>query len=142
MLPPPQRLAHILQTVDRYAAMISPRESREGQSAADSARNLLQGHAEHGGAVGQALVRIIGLCPPGTFVQLEDGQVAIVTHRTRQINQPDVVVVMDSTGKLIRPPVWHKTSGDGAGIKSALLASAVQERINHHLILQLGHQAA
>jgi hypothetical protein len=121
--------------------MISPRESREGQSAADSARNLLQGHSEHGGAVGQALVRIVGLCPPGTFVQLEDGQVAIVTHRTKQINQPNVVVVMDRSGKLIRPPVWHATTEDGAGIKSALLASAVQERINHHLILQLGSKA-
>jgi hypothetical protein len=75
-------------------------------------------------------------------VQLEDGQVAIVTHRTKQINQPDVVVVMDPSGKLIRPPVWHKTTEDGATIKSALLASAVQERINHHLILQLGHPAA
>lgn len=138
MLPEPRRLAHILLVVDRYAAMISPRESREGQSAADSARNLIQGYTGHGGAVGQALVRVIGFCPPGTFVQLEDGRVAIVTRRTKQPNQPDVVVVMDAQGKLIRPPVLHATSGEGAGVASALLASAVRERINHHLILQLG----
>ncbi|HEY8904800.1 MAG TPA: phosphodiesterase [Rhodoferax sp.] len=138
MLPEPRRLAHILLVVDRYAAMISPRESREGQSAADSVRKLIQGHTEQGGAVGQALLRMVGFCPPGTFVQLDDGRVAIVTRRTKQPNQPDVVVVMDAQGKLIRPPVLHATSGTGAGIASALLASAVRDRINHYLILQLG----
>jgi len=137
-LPPAHRLAHILQVVDRYAAMISPRESREGQSASDSARNLIQGSSEHGGAVGQALVHMVGFCPPGTFVQLEDGRVAIVTRRTRQINQPDVVAVIDAHGHLLRAPVRHATTGPGAGIASALLASAVRERVNHHLILQLG----
>lgn len=142
MLPAPRRLAHILLVVDRYAAMISPRESREGQSAADSARHLIQGHTEHGGAVGQALVRMVGFCPPGTFVQLEDGRVAIVTRRTQQTNQPDVVVVMDPQAKLIRPPLLHATSGAGAGIASALLASAVRERVNHHLILQIGASGA
>jgi HD-GYP domain-containing protein (c-di-GMP phosphodiesterase class II) len=137
-LPTPVRLSHILQVVDRYAAMISPRESRDGQSAADSARNLLNTHSEQSGAVGQALVRRVGLCPPGTFVQLEDGRVAIVTRRSKQLNQPHVAIVMDPEGKLIRPPVSHHTSGEGAGIQSALLASAVKERINHHLILQMG----
>ena len=140
-LPPPRRLAHILMVVDRYAAMISPRDSREGQSAADSARKLIQGQAEHGGAVGQALIHSVGLCPPGTFVQLADGRVAIVTRRTKQANQPDVVVVLDSQRKLLRTPVGHATSGSGAGIASALPASAVRERINHHLILQIGSVA-
>ena len=140
-LPPERRLAHILQVVDRYAAMISPRESREGQSAADSARNLIQGPSEQSGAVGQALVHMVGFCPPGTFVQLDDGRVAIVTRRTQQTNQPDVVVVIDAQGRLARVPVWHSTSQSEVGIASALLASAVRERINHHLILQLGATA-
>jgi len=140
-LPPERRLAHILQVVDRYAAMISPRESREGQSAADSARNLIQGPSEQSGAVGQALVHMVGFCPPGTFVQLDDGRVAIVTRRTPQTNQPDVVVVIDAQGRLARVPVWHSTSQSEVGIASALLASAVRERINHHLILQLGATA-
>jgi len=137
-LPPTRRVAHILQVVDRYAAMISPRESREGQNAADTARNLIQGRSERGGAVGQALVNMVGFCPPGTYVQLQDGRVAIVTRRTRQANHPDVVVVIDAQGNLARKPVRHATSGGGVSIASALLASAVRERINHHLILQLG----
>jgi HD-GYP domain-containing protein (c-di-GMP phosphodiesterase class II) len=138
----PRQLADILQVVDRYSAMISPRISREGTNAADSARKFLPVRAGQNGAVGQALVRMVGLFPPGTFVQLEDGRVAIVTCRTQHLNQPDVAVVMDQQGKLLRPPLLHHTTGAGAGIKSALLSSAVQEHLNHHLILQLASSAA
>ncbi|OIQ63968.1 hypothetical protein GALL_544840 [mine drainage metagenome] len=134
----PRQLAFILHVVDRYAALISPRQSREGQSATDSAHKLLETSSGRNNTVEQALIRIVGLCPPGTFVLLKDKRVAIVTRRTQQPNQPDVAVVMDQQGKLIRPPLLHHTTDGAAGIESALLSSAVQERISHHLILQLG----
>jgi hypothetical protein len=139
-LAPAPLLAHILQVVDRYAAMISPRQSRQGRSAAESAQSIVHGDTEQHSAVGQALVRIVGLCPPGTFVQLDDGQMAVVTRRSTQPNQPDVAVVIDQTGKLLRRPSLRHTTRGNPGISSALAASAVQERISHHLILQLGTQ--
>ena len=137
MLVPARRLAYILQVVDRYAAMISPRESREGRSAAESAQDILQTGVDHGGAVGQALIRVIGLCPPGTFVQLDNDQIAIVTRRSKRVNQPAVAVVMEPTGVVIRPPVLLQTAQNEVGIRTALLSSAVPERMNHHLILKL-----
>jgi len=137
MLAPSTRLAHILHVVDRYAAMISPRESREGRNATQSAHDILQGQAQHSGAVGQALVRMVGLCPPGTYVQLDNEQVAIVTRRSKTPNQPDVAVVMEPDGSVLRPPALLHTAHGGADIRCALLSSAITERINHHLILQL-----
>lgn len=142
MLIPSRRLAHILHVVDRYAAMISPRESREGRSAAQSANDLLAGGTNHGGAVAQALIRVVGLCPPGTFVQLDNDEVAIVARRSPHVNQPTVAVVMEPNGLLVRPPFLRQTAQDDVGIRSALLSSAVPERINHHLILQLSNDAA
>lgn len=131
-------LAHILQVVDRYAAMISPRQSRAGRSASESAQSIVREQTEQSSAVGQSLVRIVGLCPPGTFVQLEDGGIAIVTRRSTQPNLPDIAMVIDQNGLLIRhPALLHTTQGEHI-INAALVASAVQERVNHHLILQLG----
>ena len=141
MLVPSRRLAYILQVVDRYAAMISPRESREGRNAAESAQDILQGGSNQGGAVGQALIRVVGLCPPGTFVQLDNDQIAIVTRRSKRVNQPAVAVVMEPTGVVIRPPVLLQTAPGEVGIRAALLSSAVPERINHHLILKLSSPA-
>src|SRR5690606_3631824 len=40
-LPAVDRLTRILGTIDRYAAMISPRKSRAGRSATDSVRALV-----------------------------------------------------------------------------------------------------
>jgi len=137
MLVPSQRLACMLQVVDRYAAMISPRESREGRSAAQSAQDILQGSASQSGAVGQALVRVVGLSPPGTFVQLDDFRIAIVTRRSKTVNQPDVAVVRQFDGAPVRVPELLQTDQRQPDIQAAVLPSAVPERINHHLILQL-----
>jgi HD-GYP domain-containing protein (c-di-GMP phosphodiesterase class II) len=134
---PPHRLAHILHVVDRYAALISPRQSREGRSATESAKSVIHGSAEQESAVGESLVRIVGLCPPGTFVQLDDEEVAVVTRRSPSPNLPDVAIVIDQKGDLIRPPSLHQTSCGRPVISSALVAATVQERINHHLVLQL-----
>ncbi len=136
-LQPAARLAHILSVIDRYAAMISPRQSREGRSATQSAQDIIQNPSEHDNPVGQALVRTVGLCPPGTFVQLDNQTIAIVVRRSPEPNLPDVAVIMTADGLKIKTPMLQATRTRAVSIKSALLASAVQERISHHLILQL-----
>jgi HD-GYP domain-containing protein (c-di-GMP phosphodiesterase class II) len=136
-LQPVQRLSHILHVVDRYAAMISPRQSREGRSAAESAKDITQGKSAHDNPIGQALVRTVGLCPPGTFVQLNNQGIAVVVRRSYAPNLPDVAQIVTPDGQKIRMPVLHATHTGQVSIKSALTPAAVQERISHHLILQL-----
>ena len=141
-IPPAQRLARILRAVDRYAAMISPRKSREGRSATDSARSIITNRAEQHDEVGYALVRAVGLCPPGTYVRLDNQEVAVVMRRSSQPNRPFVAIVINAAGSLMNPPRLHRTANGSPGIKSALAASAMRERLNHYLILQLGAYAA
>lgn len=141
-IPAVTRLARILRAVDRYAAMISPRKSREGRSATDSARSIIANAAERQDEVGHALVRAVGLCPPGTYVRLDNLQVAVVMRRSSKPNHPVVAIVTNEAGARMNPPRLHRTANGGPGIKSALPASAVRERLNHHLILQLGAYAA
>ena len=141
-LPPEKRLARILRVVDRYAAMISPRKSREGRSATDSARSILSSTDEGHDEVGHALVRTVGLCPPGTYVRLDNNQVAVVMRRSNRLNLPHVAIVINEAGALMNPPRLHRTAHGSPGIKSALAPAAVRERLNHHLILQLGAYAA
>lgn len=137
-IPAEQRLARILRVADRYAAMISPRKSREGRSAMDSARSILGRTAEIVDEVGLVLVGVVGQCPPGTFVRLDDGQVAVVMRRSTQHNRPFVAIVINEAGGLVNPPRPHRTASASPGIRSALPPSAVRERLNHYLILQMG----
>ncbi len=141
LMPPANRLARILRMVDRYAAMISPRKSRVGRSATDSVRSIITSANEQNDEVGHALVRAVGLCPPGTYVRLDNGEVAVVMRRSAKPNLPHVAIVINDAGGLVAQPRLHRTADNSPKIQAALAAAAVRVRLNHHLILQLGSYA-
>ena len=141
-LSPVQRLGRILGAIDRYAAMISPRKSRAGRSATDSVRAIVgddvQGHDE----VGFALVRAVGLCPPGTFVRLDNGEAAVVLRRSERANFPLVASVLDARGEPLASPRLYHTVGGAPRIQAALARSAVTLELNHRTMVRLGLYAA
>ncbi len=135
---PANRLARILRIVDRYAAMISPRQSRTGRSTADSIKSLISSSVEQVDDVGQALVRVVGLYPPGTYVRLDSAAIAVVMRRSASSALPHVAIVINEEGQAVARPQLHRTAQAKAKIDSALAASALNLRLNHHLILQMG----
>jgi hypothetical protein len=138
--PPTTRLARILKVVDRYAAMISPRMSRAGRTATESARSIMANASVKTDEIGHALVRAVGLCPPGTYVRLDSEELAVVLRRSSQHNHPFVAIIGKPTGELIAAPRLHWTE-HGPHIRSALAASTVRVRLNHFHILQLSAYA-
>ncbi len=142
LLPPHKRLVRILRVVDRYAAMISPRKSREGRSTTESVRTIMTGNAAYNDEVGHALVRAVGLCPPGTYVRLEDNTLAVVMRRSAKPNLPHVAIVTGPDGQVLPQPRLHRTLNGRPAIQAALATSLVRLRLNHHLILQLAVHAA
>jgi HD-GYP domain-containing protein (c-di-GMP phosphodiesterase class II) len=142
MLTPDQRLTRILRVVDHYAAMISPRKSREGRSVTESVRSILSTGSGNTDEVGHALVRAVGMCPPGTYVQLEDKAVAVVTRRSSTPDLPHVAVVVDAQGTQLRRPFMLRTVNGSPRILKALAASVLSLERHHHLVLQLGAQAS
>jgi hypothetical protein len=141
-LTPVDRLARIVRTADRYGAMISPRKSRAGRSATDSVRSIISDAGEQTDEIGHALVRAVGLCPPGTFVRLDNDEVAVVMRRSRKPNHPHVAIVLNEEGLLVGQPRLHRTAHGSPQIRSALATALVRVRLNHHLILRLGAYAA
>ncbi len=140
--PPVTRLTRILKVVDRYAAMISPRMSRAGRSATESARSVIANASAKTDEIGHALVRAVGLCPPGTYVRMENSETAVVLRRSSQHNHPYVAIIANSAGEMIPSPRLQSTATKGAHIKTALPASAVRARLNHFQMLRLGAFAA
>ena len=141
--PPLTRLTRILKVVDRYAAMISPRMSRSGRSATESARSVVANASAKTDEIGHALVRAVGLCPPGTYVRMVNDETAVVLRRSSQHNHPFVAIIADRSGEMVPSPRLHNTADDkGTQIKTALPASAVRARLNHFQMLRLGAFAA
>jgi hypothetical protein len=139
---PVDRLSRILSTVDRYAAMISPRKSRAGRSATDSARAIVGQEIDQRDEVSYTLVRLVGLCPPGTFVKLDNGDTAIVLRRSEKANHPLVASLLDHNGHHHAEPSFYQTSSGKPRIQSALARSAVSIELNHRIMVRPGLYAA
>lgn len=136
------RLTRILGTIDRYAAMISPRKSRAGRSTTDSVRALVGGEIDQRDEVGYILVRTVGLCPPGTLVRLDNGETAIVLRRSEKANLPLVASLLDRDGEPIRTPKLYPTSQGKPRISAALTYATTAVELSHRTMVRLGLYAA
>lgn len=75
--------ARALAIVDIYGAMIQRRAYRESFQANEALREIF---LRRTGALDEQLVKIfvkeLGIFPPGIFVRLKNGEIAVVTHRS------------------------------------------------------------
>jgi hypothetical protein len=142
--PPSERLTRILNTIDRYAAMISPRKYRVGRNMADTVRALvdtppgldLQDEVAH------CLIQSLGMYPPGTFVELDNGEVAIVLRRSSKANHPLVASLVDKQGEHRLQPYLYETATGKQRIQASLANSTVTLQLNHRTMVRLGMYAA
>jgi HD-GYP domain-containing protein (c-di-GMP phosphodiesterase class II) len=92
--------ARILALTDIYSAMVLPRQYRDGIFVKKALRDIFM---QRGSSVdenlAQMLIREIGIYPPGAFVMLNNGEVAVVLkHNPKQANCPWVLSVISPRG--------------------------------------------
>ncbi|QHJ00712.1 phosphodiesterase [Xylophilus rhododendri] len=135
----PMQLPHILATIDRYAAMISPRASRSGRTASDSYGALVDGRSNpYVAVIGQALLRAIGRFPPGSFVLLESGETAVVVQNGRQAQTPAVAVLRDGAGTVLKQP---RLTAQAGHIRQSLSHEQAALPHGYLRLLQIGVRA-
>ena len=90
-------IAHLVRAADVFMAKISPRAMRTALAPQVAARQLFQ--EEKGGPMAAALIRAVGLYPPGDFVRLKNGEAAVVAHRATATAAALVMAVLGANGK-------------------------------------------
>ncbi|MBU0589873.1 MAG: phosphodiesterase [Gammaproteobacteria bacterium] len=136
--PPVLRLTKILQTLDRYTAALSPRKSREGRTARDSTRSVVvQPGANKQDEVGSALFRNLGMCPPGTYVKLNNGETAVVIRRGSKPMEPVVASVLNRNDEPIAEPRARDTAIPTHAIQSVLTATAIKVNLRLEAMCRL-----
>lgn len=92
------RFARLVSIVDAFDAITSTRCYREGLSASDALRILYRGRGEQFDAeMIEAFIRMVGIYPPGTLVELTSGEVALViaTHPGKKL-KPRVEILLNA----------------------------------------------
>jgi hypothetical protein len=129
------RIAELLRRVDIYTAKLSRRSSRVPTSPALAARDACLGPQGHPDSIGATLLRVLGLYPPGTWVTLASGEIAIVVARGLKAHTPVVAAVRRGVGGLLMPPVRRDTALRSHQVRCGLGAHEVRVRLDHLRVL-------
>jgi hypothetical protein len=137
--PPAERLARLLATVDRYAAMISPRRTRVGRTVAESIQIVTGPRSKLYEKAGEALKHCVGYYPPGVFVALSDGTTAVVLRRSSIPGKPQVAKLLDARQyPLAQPEIIMLTNQEVLHITHSLPAAEVRTKVDARSLMRLG----
>ena len=134
-LTPSQRAARLLRRVDIFTAKLSRRAARGPMSPVQAAREACLGPSGTPDEIGGALLKSVGLYPPGSFVELVNGEICIVVARGPVANLPIVAVVIGADGAHGGNAVERDTHDPRFAVKSALSASKVRVTPPHEALM-------
>lgn len=125
-------LAIALRVADVYMAKISPRAMRQALTPQEAVRQLYT--EEKGGPLSTAVIKELGIHPPGDFVKLASGELAIVVQRTGNVRAPIVASITDTAGHPVPHTVRHDTAQaefaiQGTASDKAMLMRLPPERL-------------
>lgn len=120
----PGEMSQVIRLCDIFAAMHGSRIGRAPLPPHLAARSLYEQSEGH--PVAAALIKECGIYPPGSYVRLVSGEVAIVTRRGTSAKEPFVVVVTNAHGEAFSRPVPRDTSQPGRSIASPVAEKSVR----------------
>jgi len=117
--------AHALRIADVFTAKISARAHRAPMPIQLAAKQLFQ--EERGGPLAAGLIKALGLYPPGEWVELRNGEVAVVTRRGGNATTPRVASVTNASGRPVVATVERDTARPEFAITGALGAALAEK---------------
>lgn len=117
----PGEMATALRVCDVFMAKISPRAVRDPLSSQEAIRQLYR--EDQGGPMSTAVIKEIGIFPPGDFVKLANGERGIVVQCTANARAPIVAVVTDTLGR----PIIKTVRRDSTQAEFAIVGNVVDK---------------
>jgi hypothetical protein len=127
----------LLRRVDIFSAKISRRVTRAPMSPVQAAREACLGAGGTPDEIGSALLRAVGIYPPGSFVELASGELGIVVARGRRANLPYVATLVAASGTPLGEPALRDTIERRFAVKAALPPGHVRVRPPHERLLAM-----
>ncbi len=114
-------LATLARRADVYTSKLAARSTRDAMAADMAGRQMFMQDPGH--PMTAALVREFGIYPPGCYVRLSGGELAIVVARGPSITTPVVACLTNQHGMLLASPTRRQTDG-----KAQAVVAVVGER--------------
>jgi HD-GYP domain-containing protein (c-di-GMP phosphodiesterase class II) len=124
------QLACLIHYADVYLAKISARSSRQALASNLAARELYLRADGANNPFAAAIIKEVGLYPPGSWVRLENGDLALVVRRGEHVYSPQVQSLVDKHGKAYAHPLPRDTANAAFKIKQALPRGQIRVQVN------------
>lgn len=93
-----QQMARLIQRADTFSARMSPRSTRNPMPVTAALQASYHDENQKVDEAGAAMVRTLGIYPPGAYVRLASQEVAVVLRRGTTATTPRVAVVLNQSG--------------------------------------------
>ena len=134
---PAQRLARMIQRADMFAARLAPRSSRSPTAPAAAMQACYFDENRQVDEAGAALIKAVGIYPPGSFVRLATDEIAVVVQRGRNTTTPRVAVLVNRSGMPVAEPIVRETSLPDYRIAASVAHRTVKVTVNLERLLPL-----
>jgi HD-GYP domain-containing protein (c-di-GMP phosphodiesterase class II) len=134
------QLACMIHYADVYLAKLSPRASRPAIAVNVAARELFMKSDGANNPFAAAIIKEMGIFPPGSFVKLANGDTAVVLRPGETANTPHVHSLISSDGWVFPDTKERDTSKTEFKIVSAVPRSNVMMRLDRQKLF--GYTAA
>jgi HD-GYP domain-containing protein (c-di-GMP phosphodiesterase class II) len=128
-------LASLVRRADVYTSKLSARASRDAMAADLAGRQMFMQDPGH--PMTAALVKEFGIYPPGCYVRLASGELAVVVGRGEAITAPLVACLTNARGAPLPTPVRTST----ADRAHAVVSVVGEQSVNVHLPMEKLMQA-
>lgn len=105
-----RQMARLIQRADVFGARLAPRATRHPMTVTAAMQASYYDEERQADQAGAALIKTLGIYPPGTFVRLASQEVAIVLRRGSSGTTPRVAVVLNRTGMPTGEPIPRDTA--------------------------------
>lgn len=123
--------AKILALADGFCARVTSRGYRKSTLPSVALKDIfIQNVAHVDATLGAYFVKVLSLYPPGTFVQLANKEIAVVTQRGASHSNCTVYSLVKPNGELFPAPLKRDTSADTYKIAEAVYPSDAAVHVN------------
>ncbi len=134
---PAWQMARVLQRADIFSARLSMRRARPALAASAAVKAAYLDEQQQADEAGKAIIQATGIYPPGSYVRLGSGEVAVVLRRGVNAKTPKVVSIISKSGTVLVEPVLRDTRVRPHDVTGGVAPHEVKVRLNMEKLLRL-----
>ena len=120
----------LLSLADGFVAQTAARKTRLARSAVKAVKAMVLGAEGPAIGVSSALAQAVGFYPPGTYVELLNGEIAVSVQRGLRANTPWVIPIVDKDGIPIARYVCRDSSETTYNPRTAVTFDKIKVTVN------------